>query len=73
MEEIEGNVLLSESKSHLWFAVLTSIYDDDYEVGSADLETAKEMARRIGDNAYIAIVENGIRPVRVGTIERCDF
>lgn len=73
MEEIEGNVLLSESDKSLWYAVLISECDDDYEIGSADLEKAKEIARRVSDKAYIAIVANGIKPVRVGTIPRSKF
>lgn len=38
-----------------WYAVLQDDEDDDYGYGSFDLEEAKAMAERMGDEAYIVL------------------
>ena len=56
----------------LWYAVLVDEYDSDWGTGSEDLETAKEMVREFGGDAYIAIIADGPNPVCIGTIKEED-
>lgn len=55
-------------KEKTWFAVMSDVNDDDWGTGSFDLETAKEMARGMGKDAYIAVIADGRNPVCIGTI-----
>ena len=55
-------------KEKTWFAVMSDVNDDDWGTGSFDLETAKEMARDMGKDAYIAVIADGRNHVCIGTI-----
>lgn len=73
MTEDDEIVLLSDSKAPIWYGILNGKYDNDFEIGSANIDRAKEMARKISDEAYIAVVYNTNPPVCVGTIPRNKF
>lgn len=43
----------------LWYAVMRDSEDTDWGYGSFDLDEAKEMAKTLGDEAYIAAIDGG--------------
>lgn len=55
-----------------WYAVMEGHEDDDWGTGSWDLDEAKEMARKHGPGAYIAVIDD-LHGVCVGEIEQEDF
>lgn len=60
----------------MWYAVLRDSDDNDWGTGSNDLTEAMQMARKMraeGDqDAYIAVIDDGIDPVCVDTIRDLD-
>jgi len=62
------------AETRMWYAVMTDRQDDDWSYGSHDLEEAKQMCRKAGPEAYIAIIDNTVlNAVCVGEIEQDDF
>ena len=56
-----------------WYAVMRDRDDDDWGYGSYNLDEAKQMARNYGDEAYIAVIDEGDNPVCVEEILQGDF
>lgn len=44
--------------------------DNDWGYGSYDLDEAKEMAKGLGEDAYIAVIQEGSDPVCVEEIRK---
>lgn len=42
----------------IWYAVLRDNEDNDWGYGSFDIEEAKRMARDMGEEAYIAVIDD---------------
>lgn len=42
----------------IWYAVLRDREDNDWGYGSFELDTAKRMARDMGNEAYIAVIDD---------------
>lgn len=57
----------------LWYAVERDEDDNDWGYGSYDRGEAVEMARRMGEEARIAVIEMGNDPVCVEIITQEDF
>ncbi len=58
---------------NLWYAVEMDAEDNDWGTGSYDYAEAVEMARRMGPDAQIAVIEMGSDPICVGLITTEDF
>lgn len=56
-----------------WYAVLRDEEDNDWGYGSKNYEEAVEMARRVGENARIAVISDGKDPVCEDIIMQEDF
>ena len=56
-----------------WYAAMRDRDDDDWGYGSYDLDEAKKMARDLGEEAYIAVIQEGGDPVCVEEIMQEDF
>lgn len=64
-----------------WYAVMMDREDNDWGTGSFDLEQAKDMAKKYGVDAYIAVIDGGYDedgnettdPICVDEIEQEDF
>lgn len=56
-----------------WYAVMRDRDDQDWGYGSHDLEEAKEMARKMGPDAYIAVINEGNDAVCVDEIDQDEF
>lgn len=56
-----------------WYAVQMNAEDEDCGTGSYNLEEAIEMAKRYGEDAQIAVIEEGKDPVCVEIIKYEDF
>lgn len=70
--EREGNKMDNKT----WYAVLRDSEDNDWGTGTHSLTEAMQMARKMraeGDqDAYIAVIDDGIDPVCVDTIRDLD-
>lgn len=66
----------TEKEMKTWYAVLRDNDDNDWGTGSHNLAEAMQMARKLraeGDqDAYIAVIDDGIDPVCVDTIRDLD-
>lgn len=61
-------------ENNLWYAVMWDRDDIDWGHGSHDIDEAKVMARRMGEDAYIAVIdESGNEPMCIDEIEQSDF
>lgn len=56
-----------------WYAAMKDRDDTDWGYGSFDLEEAKQMARNLGEEAYIAVIEEGNDPICIEEIRQEDF
>lgn len=56
-----------------WYAVMRDHDDDDWSYGSFDLDRAKAMAKVLGDDAYIAVIEESKNSVCIEEIEQWEF
>lgn len=56
-----------------WYAVLRDDEDNDWGYGSENYEEAVEMARKMGPDARIAVINNGKDPVCEDIIMQEDF
>ena len=56
-----------------WYAVKKDRNDQDITNGSRDRAEAERMARALGKDAYIAIIDDGVEPVCVGEITQDEF
>lgn len=56
-----------------WYAVKKDRNDMGIENGSRDRAEAERMARALGKDAYIAIIDDGATPVCVGEISQDEF
>ena len=56
----------------MWYAVMRRD-DQDWGYGNHDLEEAKEMARKMGPDAYIAVINEGNDAVCVDEIDQDEF
>lgn len=52
----------------LWYAVMRDRDDNDWGYGSFDLEEAKAMARNLGGDAYIVVIDDGDDPIAIDEI-----
>lgn len=58
----------------IWYAVMKDRDDDDWGYGSPDLEEAKRMCRKMGESAYIAVIDvTGGDSLCIDEIEQEDF
>ncbi len=51
-----------------WYAVMKDKKDEDWGTGSYQLENAERMAREIGGEAYVAVIEEGVNPICIEEI-----
>ncbi len=59
-------------ESKIWYAVMRDREDNDWGYGSFDLEEAKAMARNLGGDAYIVVIDDGDDPVAIDEITDLD-
>lgn len=59
-------------ESKIWYAVMRDRDDNDWGYGSFDLEEAKKMARDLGGDAYIVVIDDGDDPVAIEEITDLD-
>lgn len=52
-----------------WYAAVMDREDNDWGHGSYDLEEAKKMARKLGKESLIIVVDDGPDPVAVDEID----
>lgn len=58
----------------LWYAVMKDESDDDWGYGSESLEEAKKMAKELGSESYIAVIDvTDDDPLCVAEIQQGDF
>lgn len=57
----------------IWYAAMRDHEDDDWGTGSFDLEEAKRMCRNMGQDAYIAVIDDNDDPICIDEIEQADF
>lgn len=69
MEDIKKE---EEMESKIWYAVMRDREDNDWGYGSFDLEEAKKMARNMGGDAYIVVIDDGDDPVAIEEITDLD-
>ena len=56
-----------------WYAVLRDQDDNDWGTGSYDYDTAIEMAKAYGEEARIAVIQEGSDPVCIDVISSENF
>ena len=56
-----------------WYAVLRDQDDNDWGTGSYDYDTAVEMAKAYGEEARIAVIQEGSGPVCIDVISSENF
>ena len=56
-----------------WYAVLKDREDNDWGTGSYNLEEAKQMCEDLGEEAYIAVIEEGEDPICIEEIFQDQF
>lgn len=57
----------------IWYAVMYDREYDDWGYGSYDFSEAKKMCVNIGENAYIAVIDEGSDPLCIDEIMQSDF
>ena len=57
----------------LWYAVERDAEDNDWGTGSYDYKEAVQMARELGPEAQIAVIEEGPDPICVEVITSENF
>lgn len=57
----------------IWYAVLRDREDNDWGYGSHNRNEAEKMARNMGPDAYIAVIEDGDDPICVEEISQEEF
>ena len=57
----------------IWYAVLRDEEDNDWGHGSYNYDEAVEMARRMGEDARIAVINDGADPICEDIIMQEDF
>lgn len=72
VEEICIELNRIEENKRLWYAAVTDD-DNDCGCGSFNIDEAKELCKRYGDDYYIAVIEEGNDPVCIREIRREDF
>ena len=73
MTEDDVNTVLEEFGSLTWYAVLRDEDDNDWGTGSYDYDEAVEMAKQYGDDARIAVIDDGDDPVCLRVIMADEF
>lgn len=58
-----------EEEVKRWYAAVMDREDNDWGHGSYDLEEAKKMARKLGKESLIIVVDDGPDPVAVDEID----